>query len=379
MKKLAILGSTGSIGKSALSLVDLYPDRFQVETLAAGSRIDGLCEQAEKYRPSAVAVHDLEAAEILRRRLPETRVTAGVEGVAEAACHPDVDAVVAAISGAAGLVPTYKAVLAGKEIALANKETLVMAGDLIMRAVRVRGARLMPVDSEHSALHQCLDGADPRRVRRLLLTASGGPLLHKSKKEIEGVTVEEALRHPTWEMGPKITIDSATLMNKGLEVIEAHHLFGMPGEKIAIVIHPQSIIHSMVEFVDGNLLAQMSITDMRSAILYALSYPEKWESQLPRLDLFSIAALEFQRPDTDRFPCIRLAYEALKKGETFPAALNAANEVAVEAFLQRRIPFSRIPKVIEDVLAGHDGVPADTLEAVLAADQEARGQAKGLI
>ena len=271
MKKLSILGSTGSIGKSALDLVDLYPDRFQISTLAARKSVDALYDQALKYRPQLIALWDEEAARDLQRRLPEIEVLSGQEGVIQAAVHPSVDTVVAAIEGAAGLVPTYRALLEKKDVALANKETLVMAGELIMSIVDKGESNLLPVDSEHSALHQCLRGAKKEEVHRLVLTASGGPFFDRSPEELEGVTVEEALNHPTWDMGPKITIDSATLMNKGLEVIEAYHLFGIQPDKISIVIHPQSVIHSMVEFVDGTVLAQMSITDMRSAILYALA------------------------------------------------------------------------------------------------------------
>ena len=269
MKKLSILGSTGSIGKSALDLVDLYPDRFQVSTLAARRSVDVLHAQALKYRPQMIALWDAQAAQDLQGRLPEIEVLSGQEGVIQAAVHPSVNTVVAAIEGAAGLVPTYRALLEKKDVALANKETLVMAGELIMSMVGEGGSNLLPVDSEHSALHQCLRGAKKEEVHRLVLTASGGPFFSKSREQLEGVTVEEALNHPTWEMGPKITIDSATLMNKGLEVIEAYHLFGVQPDHISIVIHPQSIIHSMVEFVDGTVLAQMSITDMKSAILYA--------------------------------------------------------------------------------------------------------------
>ncbi len=376
MKKLAILGSTGSIGRSALSLVDLHPDRFAVETLAAGSRIDELYEQALRYRPSLVAVHDPECARTLHGRLDGTRVVSGIEGVVAAACAPAVEMVVAGISGAIGLLPTYQALLHGKRVALANKETLVMAGDLIMKVVSGKQGCLLPVDSEHGALHQCLRGVQLKKVKRILLTASGGPFLEKTEAEMRAATVEEALRHPTWSMGPKITIDSATLMNKGLEVIEAHHLFGMPADRISVVIHPQSMVHSLVEFVDGNFLAQMGVADMRSPILYALSYPDQWDSKLPALDLFAIPPLRFLPPDTKRFPCLRLAYEALERGLTYPAALNAANEVAVEAFLGRRIPFFAIPEILEEVLHRHDGAAVVDLETVMEADRNSRQLAR---
>jgi 1-deoxy-D-xylulose-5-phosphate reductoisomerase len=376
LKNLSILGSTGSIGKNALALVDLYPDRFQVSTLAARSSVDTLYDQALKYRPQVVALWDEETARDLRGRLPDIEVLSGQEGVTQAAIHPSVDTVVAAISGAAGLVPTYRALLENKDVALANKETLVMAGELIMSIVDSSESNLLPVDSEHSALHQCLRGAKKEEVHRLILTASGGPFFDKSPEQLEGVTVEEALNHPTWDMGPKITIDSATLMNKGLEVIEAYHLFGVPSSQISITIHPQSVIHSMVEFVDGTLLAQLSITDMRSAILYALAYPDRWNSNLPRLDLVSLPALEFHPPDLETFPCIRLAYQALDSGQTYPTALNAANEVAVHCFLSGSLPFSSIPEVIEDVLNQHQPTPMKDLETVLEADFQARRRAE---
>lgn len=379
MKKLSILGSTGSIGKSALDLVDLYPDRFQISTLAARKSVDALYDQALKYRPQLIALWDEEAARDLRRRLPEIEVLSGQEGVIQAAVHPSVDTVVAAIEGAAGLVPTYRALLEKKDVALANKETLVMAGELIMSIVDNGESNLLPVDSEHSALHQCLRGAKKEEVHRLVLTASGGPFFDRSPEELEGVTVEEALNHPTWDMGPKITIDSATLMNKGLEVIEAYHLFGIQPDQISIVIHPQSVIHSMVEFVDGTVLAQMSITDMRSAILYALAYPDRWHSNLPRLDLVSLSALEFHPPDLEKFPCIRLAYQALESGQTYPTALNAANEVAVQCFLGGTLSFTSIPEIIEEALNQHQPTPMKDLETVLEADRQARRKAKEMV
>lgn len=375
MKKLSILGSTGSIGQSALNLVDLYPDRFQLVGLAARSQSDRLYEQALKYHPNQIALFDEDASRDLRDRLPGTRVLSGLEGVIEVACHPDAEMVVAAITGAAGLLPTYRALLEGKDIALANKETLVMAGELIMPLVQKNGINLLPVDSEHNALHQCLRGSQKQDVRRLLLTASGGPFHHKSKKQLEEVTVQEALNHPTWQMGPKISVDSATLMNKGLEIIEAHHLFGVDSEQISVVIHPQSTVHSMVEFIDGTVLAQMSITDMRSALLYALSYPDRWESNLPSLDFFSLSSLEFLPPDPNKFPCIRLACESLKRGQTYPTVLNAANEIAVQFFLESRISFPAIPEIIENVLHKHTPSPIGELEVVLETDRQSRQEA----
>jgi 1-deoxy-D-xylulose-5-phosphate reductoisomerase len=379
VKKLAILGSTGSIGRSALDLVDLYPERFQVVALAAQKSVELLHQQCLKYQPEMIALHDPEAARDLKQRLPNMQVLSGVEGVIEVATHPQVDVVLAGITGAAGLIPTYEALLKKKDVALANKEILVMAGELIMPIVKSTQANLLPVDSEHCALHQCLRGSEKPEIHRLVLTASGGPFLHKNKQQLEQVTVEEALNHPTWSMGPKITIDSATLMNKGLEVIEAHHLFAVEPDRISIVIHPQSIIHSMVEFIDGTVLAQMSTTDMRTAILYALAYPDRWNSSLPRLDLLSLAALEFHAPDTDKFPCVRLAYQALDQGQTYPTALNAANEVAVHCFLNQSLPFSSIPEVIDEVLNGHVPHAVEDLETVLEADREARQMAQGLV
>ena len=375
MKRLSVLGSTGSIGRSTLSLVDLYPDRLEIVALAAKKQADLLFEQARKYQPCLVVIEDEQAARSLREQLPGTRVVSGVDGVIEAARESEADMVVAAITGAAGLLPTYHAILEGKDIALANKESLVMAGELIMREVEAHRCRLLPVDSEHGALHQCLNGARTGQVRRLLLTASGGPFFRKTKEELATVTVEETLNHPTWDMGPKITVDSATLMNKGLEVIEAYHLFGLPEDRISIVVHPQSTIHSMVEFVDGTVLAQMSITDMRLAIVYALSYPERWDSELACLDLLSMKSLEFFPPDADKFPCLRLAREALLQGQTFPAVLNAANEIAVESFLKGKISFSAIAEIVEETLGRHRPSPALDIDAVLAEDREARWSA----
>lgn len=375
MKKLSILGSTGSIGQNTLSLVDLHPDRFQVVGLAARARSDLLYQQALKYRPDRVALFDAQAADDLKERLPDIKVLSGPEGVIEVACHPDAEMVVAAIAGAAGLVPTYRAILEKKDVALANKETLVMAGELIMPLVENSRINLLPVDSEHNALHQCLRGSRQQEVRRLLLTASGGPFLGKTEKQLEEVTVKEALNHPTWQMGPRISVDSATLMNKGLEVIEAHHLFKIGSNQISVVIHPQSTVHSMVEFIDGTVLAQMSITDMRSALLYALSYPDRWESNLPPLDFFSLSSLEFFPPALDRFPCLRLACESLDRGQTYPTALNAANEIAVQFFLEERIGFSSIPEIIEEVLNSHQPSPVQQLESVLEVDQQSRQQA----
>lgn len=376
LKKLAILGSTGSIGRSALSLVDLYPERFQVVALAARSCSDLLTSQCRKYRPRLVALADPEAARGLSREVIDCRVVGGDEGLSEVASFEEADLVLSAVTGSAGLVPTYHAIRAGKNVALANKESVVMAGDLLMPLAASANVSVIPVDSEHSALHQCLRGASREEVGRLILTASGGPFRDHSMHALEAVTVEEALDHPTWDMGPKITVDSATLMNKGLEVIEAHHFFGVESSRIEVVVHPQSVVHSLVEFVDGTLLAQMSITDMRTALLYAFAYPERWPSRLPAFDLHSLPALTFQKPDRYRFPCLALAYRALQAGGTAPTALNAANEVAVELFLARKLPFSEIPAVIEGVLEKHSPEPVENLEKLLAVDREARRQGR---
>jgi len=377
MKKLSILGSTGSIGESSLSVVSKYPERFTVVALAAGGNLDKLRLQIQQFHPQLVAIHGREAARRLAQEHPNIKVVGGQSGVIEAATYPVADCVIAAISGAAGLVPTYHAIREGKQVALANKETLVMAGGLIMDLVAAQGDpdRLLPIDSEHCAVHQCLRGEVPASVRRLVLTASGGPFWNHSAAQLADVTPQEALCHPTWEMGPKITIDSATLMNKGLEVIEAHHLFRLPAERIDIVIHPQSTVHSLVEFIDGNYQAQLSQTDMRSAILYALTYPERISSSFPRLDLLKVSKLEFQAPDPVRFPCIRLAYEALRAGGVYPIALNAANEVAVAQFLEGRIAFHTIPELIERVMDETEPMPIRSLEAVLEVDQSCRERA----
>ncbi len=380
MKSLSILGSTGSIGQSTLSLVDLYPERFRVAALTAGRNSRLLLQQIERYRPGLVAVDDAAAAEEVRRELTGVEVLEGVEGVSRAATLDETDTVVAAISGFSGLVPTCRALESGKQVALANKETLVAAGDFMQEVMSSSGGNIIPVDSEHNALHQCLRGARSKtEIARLVLTASGGPFLHRPRESFQEITRNEALDHPTWQMGPKITVDSATMMNKGLEVIEAHHLFGIDADQIAVAVHPQSVVHSMVEFIDGTLVAQLSITDMRSALLYALSYPERWESRLPRMDLFSLPKLEFLEPDLERFPCIRLAYEALRQGASYPAALNAANEIAVEGFLGDRLGFSQIPEVSRRVLQSHRPRPIDGIGIVLEVDGDSREEARRVV
>jgi 1-deoxy-D-xylulose-5-phosphate reductoisomerase len=378
MKGLSILGSTGSIGTNVLRVVDAFPGRFEVVGLAAGGNAEVLAEQVARHRPRIVSVADGGGLERLSRLvdLSGLRAVVGREGMVEVATHPDARMVVASAVGAVGLVPTYRALEAGKDVALANKETLVMAGELMLARARETGARLLPIDSEHCALHECLDGRRPEDVRRLILTASGGPFRDRPRESLAGVTREEALAHPTWRMGPKITIDSATLMNKGLEVIEAHWLFGMPAAKIDVLVHPQSVVHSMVELVDGTVLAQLGVTDMRMPIQYALTYPEKWEAAIAGLDLSKAMRLDFAPPDRPKFPCLSLAYRALEKGGTAPAALNAANEEAVAAFLDGRVPFPAIPESIQEVLEAEPEAGAPTLEDVLEADRRAREQAR---
>jgi 1-deoxy-D-xylulose-5-phosphate reductoisomerase len=378
MKGLAILGSTGSVGTNVLRVVDAFPDRFRVVGLAAGNNVQRLAEQIARYRPRVVSVATPAAREDLRRMadLGPTRVEIGEEGSVAVATDSDARLVVAAAVGAVGLVPTYRALEAGKDVALANKETLVMAGELMVEAARARGGRLLPIDSEHCAVHQCLDGRRAEEVRRLVLTASGGPFRKRPRDTFAGVTASEALNHPTWSMGRKISIDSATLMNKGLEVIEAHWLFGVPAERVEVLVHPQSVVHSMVEFVDGTVLAQLGVTDMRLPIQYALSYPERWEAAIPGLDFARGLCLEFEVPDHDRFPCLRLGYKALAGGGTLPSVLNAANEEAVAAFLGGRIPFTAIPESIGEVMDAHRTQPIRDLGDVLAADAWAREQAR---
>ncbi|HEX7177322.1 MAG TPA: 1-deoxy-D-xylulose-5-phosphate reductoisomerase [Pyrinomonadaceae bacterium] len=384
---IAILGSTGSIGCNTLRVVETLDagERFRVVALAAGRNVARLAEQIERHRPELVAVESAERAEELHAELarrdvpPPARVLTGEAGLVEVATHAEASCVVSATVGAVGLVPTLRALEAGKRVALANKEPLVMAGELMTRAARASGAELLPVDSEHNALHQCLRGERPEEVRRLVLTASGGPFRSKSAAQMEAATVEEAMRHPTWNMGAKITIDSATLMNKGLEVIEAHWLFDFGPDAIDVIVHPESIVHSMVELADGSVIAQMGVTDMRHAIQYALTYPERLPGDLPALDLTRLGALHFEAPDFGRFPCLGLAYRALREGGTQPAALNAANEEAVAAFLDSRLRLTDIARVNESVLDGNESRPAESLSAVLDADAKARVRARAEI
>jgi 1-deoxy-D-xylulose-5-phosphate reductoisomerase len=380
VKRLSILGSTGSIGLSTLQVVDAFDDRFRVVALAAGRNLDLLESQIERYRPELVAVGERATAEELRSRVGRRcEVVHGEEGRIAAATVPDADLLVAALVGAVGLRSTYAALDIGRDVALANKETLVVAGEQMTRRAAETGARILPVDSEHNALHQCLRGERPEEVRRLWLTASGGPFRGLTLGQLDDVTVEQALAHPTWKMGRKITIDSATLLNKGLEVIEAHWLFGVPAERISVVIHPQSVVHSMVEMVDGSFKAQLGVTDMRHPIQYALAYPERLESPLPPFDPVAAGPLDFEPPDDERFPCLGLAHRALLCGGAAPAVLNAANEIAVEAFLDGRARFRQIPAVIEGTLDRRSGEPSATLEDLLRADARARETAVELL
>ena len=379
MKRIAILGSTGSIGTSALAVIDAYSDRLRVVGLAAGRSADALSAQIQRYRPAIAAIGKRSAVQSLAGAASAgTRVVGGGEGLIEVATHPDVDIVLCASSGTTALEAVLAAIDAGKTIALANKEVLVMAGELVTRAARARGVALLPVDSEHNAIHQCLHGRGIGEVRKLVLTASGGPFRAWPAERLMTARPEDALRHPTWQMGRKITIDSATLMNKGLEVIEAHWLFDVPANRIEVVVHPQSIVHSMVELTDGSTIAQLGVTDMRLPIQYAFSYPDRWGALLPPLDLTRCGALEFQPPDTARFPCLRLAYDALIAGGTMPVALNAANEVAVDAFLAGRLPFPAIAQVIERTLSAHDVQRTDSLAGVREADRWAREYSRAL-
>jgi 1-deoxy-D-xylulose-5-phosphate reductoisomerase len=376
MKRIAILGSTGSIGRSTLSVAESYPDRFAIVTLAAGSNLESAFEQATRWKPRVISMAAEKDAATLRTRLKKAglgaiEVVHGTAGTVRVATHPEVDFVVSAIVGVAGLEATYEAVRAGKTLGLANKECLVAAGELITAEARKSDVALLPIDSEHNAVHQCMRGGRIDEVARVWLTASGGPFRNTPASEFASITVEQALNHPTWKMGRRITIDSATLMNKGFEVIEACRLFHMPPGKVDVIVHPQSTIHSMVEFVDGSILAQFSVTDMRLPILYALTYPERIESDM-RFAVSDLRHLDFSPPDLKKFPCLRLAYEAAEAGGAKTVALNAADEVAVAAFLEGSIRFDQIPRVIEDVLSATSSGSLGSIQKVLEADVEAR-------
>jgi 1-deoxy-D-xylulose-5-phosphate reductoisomerase len=383
MKRIAILGSTGSIGRSTLRVANSYPDRFQIAALAAGNNLDAAFDQVRDWRPQLASMASETGADQLRSRLKQSGIT-GVEvvhgpaGLLRIATHPEVDFVVSAIVGVAGLEATYEAVKAGKTTGVANKECLVAAGELITAEARRQNKPLLPIDSEHNAVHQCLRGGRMPEVERIWLTASGGPFLNTPRSEFSSITVQQALNHPTWKMGQRITIDSATLMNKGFEVIEACRLFHLPPEKIAVMVHPQSTIHSMVEFVDGSILAQFSVTDMRLPILYALTYPERIPSDM-RYPVSNLRHLDFSPPDMNKFPCLRLAYEAAEAGGAKTVALNAADEVAVAAFLEGSIRFDEIPRIIEDSVAASSSSRLESIAKVLEADAEARRYAKECI
>ncbi len=383
MKRLAILGSTGSIGQSTLSIVEQFPDRYQVASLAAGRNLDEAFAQVSRWRPRLVSMATEEGAGALSQRLKQAGVTGvevvyGTAGTVACSTLPEADFVVSAIVGVAGLEATHAAILAGKPIGLANKECMVAAGEILTRAARELKVPILPIDSEHNAVHQCLRVGEHSEVKTIWLTASGGPFRQLPLEQFANITPEQALKHPTWVMGRRITIDSATMLNKGLEVIEACRLFDVPPAKVKVTVHPQSTVHSLVEYVDGSILAQISVTDMRLPILYALAWPERPASNLT-FDLATLRHLDFEQPDMERFPCLRLSFEAAEKGGAHPIALNAADEIAVEAFLDRRIPFMGIPRTIEKVLARTPEAHPATIAEVLATDREARQTARALL
>jgi 1-deoxy-D-xylulose-5-phosphate reductoisomerase len=383
VKRIAILGSTGSIGISTLKIAEAYPDRFEVIALAAGSNVDYAFEQCVRWKPRVISVAAEKDADILQGKLKEkglnsTEVVHGQDGTVRVATSKDVDFVVSAIVGVAGLKATYEAVKAGKSIGLANKECLVAAGELITAEARKHNKPLLPIDSEHNAVHQCLRGGRMGEVQTIWLTASGGPFLHTPKKDFEGITVDQALAHPTWKMGKRITIDSATMMNKGFEVIEACRLFNVPPSQVKVIVHPQSTIHSMVEFTDGSILAQLSVTDMRLPILYALTYPDRIESDL-RFNVLDLKRLDFVAPDMEKFPCLRLAYEAAEAGGAKSIALNAADEIAVAAFLAGEIGFNEIACTVEAAMRETPDTHPESIEMVLACDAEARRVAREIV
>lgn len=372
MKRISLLGSTGSIGRQTLDVAAHHPDLFKIQALAALDEVDILCEQVHRFNPACVVVYDDTKYKQLKDRVPaNVEVLTGEEGLCQAAALEEADIVVVAVSGAVGILPTLAAARAGKRIALANKETLVAAGDIVMPLCKETGSELIPVDSEHSAIFQCLRD-EGKSLMQIWLTASGGPFRNFSPEQLQQVTVEMALQHPNWSMGPKITVDSASLMNKGLEVIEAHHLFQVDFDKIEVLIHPQSIVHSMVEFVDGSWLAHMGVPDMRIPIQYALTYPDRAATPTRRLDLIRMADLHFEQPDIKRFPSLQLAYEAGRRGGTMPAVLNAANEVAVQHFLAGHLQFMDIPDVVAYVMSCHQAKVVETVTDVLQCDQDAR-------
>ncbi|MEO7920520.1 MAG: 1-deoxy-D-xylulose-5-phosphate reductoisomerase [Thermoanaerobaculia bacterium] len=379
MKRIALMGATGSIGDSALSVVASCPERFEIVAMAAGSNLAKLMPAIAAHRPKVVSVKSAQDAQAIRAEFPGIAVGFGEQGLIDVATHPDVDIVLGGLVGSAGLLSAYEAVRLGKTLALANKETLVVAGEPLMAAARASGAQVLPVDSEHCALHQALRAGTADEVKRLILTASGGPFRTRDLETFKSITLADALAHPTWKMGPKITIDSATMMNKGLEVIEARWLFDVPGERIEVVVHPQSIIHSMVEFVDGSVVAQMSPNDMRFPILYALSHPARLPNPLARLDFSALAKLELFPMEPTRYPALPLAYAALAAGGSAPAVLNAANEEAVAAFLANRIPYQAIVETVARVLGRHTVVPVGTIHDALEQDAWARREAASIL
>jgi 1-deoxy-D-xylulose-5-phosphate reductoisomerase len=381
MKQLAILGSTGSIGCNTLKIVEMFPNKFRIKVLAAKNNFELLAEQIERFNPELAVVFDDQHAVRLRKRLKDNKaveILYGREGYLTAASFESVDMVVSAMVGAAGLLPTIAAIEAGKAIALANKEALVMAGEIIMEKAMTNGAKIFPVDSEHSAIFQCLHGNDIKDLHKIILTGSGGPFLRKPVDEFDKIELADALNHPTWQMGKKISIDSATLMNKGLEVIEAKHLFNVNINDIEVVIHPQSVVHSMVSYKDGAVMAQLGVPDMKGAISYALSYPERLDIKMPSPDLTNIGSLTFEKPDLTKFPCLGLAYSACRRGGTMTSVLNAANEEAVYAFLDKRIPFVKIAGIIENAMSRHKVVENPLLDDILEADKWAREETRRL-
>ncbi|MCK4417244.1 MAG: 1-deoxy-D-xylulose-5-phosphate reductoisomerase [Candidatus Latescibacteria bacterium] len=380
-KKVAILGSTGSIGKASVEILEKFPQRFSVVALSAGRNAQLLCQQALRCRPQLVAIADKSLVPVLKQQLKalNIEVVGGNEGLTRVVEHPESTLVINALVGGVGLLPTLKAIEAEKNVALANKESFVMAGEIITKAAEKRGVKLLPIDSEMSAIWQCLNDNPARQIKRLILTASGGPFLRWPQERLKDVTPSDALLHPTWQMGKKITIDSATLMNKGLEIIEAHWFFKVPPSQINVVVHPQSTVHSMVEFIDGSILAQLGVADMRLPIQYALTYPERMETEELRLDFSQGMELTFEPPDQERFPCLKLSYRAAEIGSSMPTVLNAANEVAVEAFLSQQIRFTQISEVVEEIMNSHKVTPGASTDEILQVDSWARHRAKRVV
>lgn len=378
LRKVGILGSTGSIGESTLQVIRHLKDSFKITSLAACSNIDKLEEQAREFQPEIIGVYDREKANELKKRLPNCKIVSGSEGLKEAAAHSSADIVVSAIVGTAGLAPTIAAISSGKHIALANKEALVSGGNLVVKLAKEKNVSLLPVDSEHSAIFQCLHGQAQDSIGRIILTASGGPFLHYSKEQLKNISLKDALNHPNWKMGPKITVDCSTLMNKGLEMIEAHFLFGQPAKKIDVVIHPQSIIHSMVEFVDGSMKAQMSVPSMVIPIQYALTFPERMPGLIKPFDFIQHGRLEFVLPDLERFRCLRLAYISLEVGKSMPCYMNACNEVLVKRFLNGELHWSEIAEKLEQLMLKHEAFAIDSLDAVFEAERIAHIEAENI-